>query len=144
MSDNHDFRASIGFQAAQIARVSERRFEQKLTPLGLTRVLWSVLLAAGQEGLEQPSQIALFAGIDRTATSRALRRLEATGMVTRQGMEDDKRHRKVVLTDKGREQLAIANRAADENAKYFASKLSWYEANILGDILQKLTKPENG
>lgn len=142
MSKTYDLHASIGYQATLFSRITERRFEAALTPLGLTRVLWTVLLAAGQEGLKMPSEIAEFVGIDRTATSRALRRLEATGLVTRKSEGPDKRARQVILTEIGRKALADANAAAAENAAHFAAKLTWYETSTLSEILTKLMTGE--
>jgi DNA-binding MarR family transcriptional regulator len=45
---------------------------------------WCILLAVEEEGLKNPSEIAQFVGIDRTATSRALRQLEDEGLIARE------------------------------------------------------------
>ena len=142
MSTPYDLHASLGYQTTLFSRISERRFEQALTPLGLTRVLWCVLLAAGQQKLSMPSEIADYIGIDRTATSRALRRLDEMALITRAHHADDKRARKVSLTPKGEDLLLQAIKAAEENAAHFRAKLSWYEANALSDILKKLMADE--
>jgi hypothetical protein len=70
---------SLGFQITRTARTIERRVESGLRDYGLTRVGWCILLAVEEEGLKNPSEIAQFVGIDRTATSRALRQLEDDG-----------------------------------------------------------------
>ena len=62
----YNLHASLGYQLTLVARLQARRFEDSLRPLGLTRITWCVLLAIGNEGLSQPSDIAAFVGIDRS------------------------------------------------------------------------------
>ena len=85
---------SLGYRLSRVARIQER----SLRMLGLTRTTWCVLLAVGNEGLSQPSDIAEFIGIDRTATSRALRQMEAGGLIVRAAGDRDGRTRRVRLT----------------------------------------------
>ena len=72
---------SLGYRLSRVARIQERRLDLGLRRIGLTRTTWCVLLAVGNEGLSQPSDIAEFIGIDRTATSRALRQMEADDLI---------------------------------------------------------------
>ena len=122
MTDRPPYRLhdAIGYQLTVTARLQERRFEAALKTLGLTRITWCVLLATGDEGLSQPSDIAAFIGIDRTATSRALKQMEASGLITRDGGTGDRRTTRVCLTDLGRakldeaEPMAVSNRTRTE------------------------------
>jgi DNA-binding MarR family transcriptional regulator len=132
----------MGYQMTLLSRISERRFEQLLTPLGLTRVKWCVLLAVREQGLKNPSEIAEFIGIDRTATSRALRALDAGGLVTRCGGSTDKRMTEVTLTDAGSDVLQRAINAAQTNANHYGGKLSLYEQDMLRSIIKKLMEGE--
>ena len=54
--------ASLGYRLTRAARIAERRFEDRLSDKGLTRMSWCVLLAVGEEGLTMPSDIADFGG----------------------------------------------------------------------------------
>lgn len=109
---------SLGFRMSRAARIQERRLDQGLKRLGLTRITWCVLLAVGNEDLRQPSGIAAFVGVDRSAISRSLRQMEAAGLIGRTAGQDDGRKRAVILTSKGEgclrrgTPLAIANNAA--------------------------------
>ncbi len=142
MPEPYQLHDSIGYQSTLFSRICERRFERALTPLGLTRVSWCVLLAVGQEGCKTPSGIAAFIGIDRTATSRALRRLEEGGMISRCGGKNDRRTTEVSITEAGRSRLDLATKAARENADYYNAKLSWYEQDMLASITKKLMQGE--
>ena len=106
---------SLGFRLSRAARIQERRLDAGLKTLGLTRITWCVLLAVGNEDLAQPSEIADFVGIDRTAASRALRQMEADGLVARHVGEGDGRTREVVLTPLGRDRLTRGEPMAVEN-----------------------------
>ena len=83
MSEIYALHDSIGYRMTLLSRINERRFDGLLAATGLTRVTWCVLLAVVQQYLQNPSEIADWVGIDRTATSRALRRLEADKMIAR-------------------------------------------------------------
>jgi len=143
MTAPYDLHASLGYQITVFARITERRFEHALTPLGLSRVTWCVLLAVGQQKLQSPSDIATFVGIDRTATSRALRRLEAQGDITRAGGDKDRRKTEVNVSATGKAKLVQANQAAQKNADYFNTKLSWYERDTLCETIEKLLTDED-
>ncbi|MFT4716114.1 MAG: DNA-binding MarR family transcriptional regulator [Paracoccaceae bacterium] len=142
MSLPYDLHASLGYQLTLLSRINERKFEQNLAPLGLTRVKWCVLLAVQEHGLKNPSDIAEYIGIDRTATSRALRALDSDGLISRCSGADDKRMTEVALTDQGHQVLGRSIDAAKSNANHFTDKLSWYERTTLTEIINKLMKGE--
>ena len=90
------------------------------------------------ENLTQPSDIASFVGIDRTATSRALRGMESEGFIARLSGESDKRTRRIVLTEKGRQAVVQATPYARENGQLLADLLTSDEADELQRLLRVL------
>lgn len=135
--------ASLGYRLSLAARLQERRLEVGLKRLGLTRTTWCALLAVGSEGLAQPSEIAEFIGIDRTATSRALRQMEEDGMIARVGGQADRRTTTVSLTAKGRQLLAKGTPLAEANNAAMAAKLDPEEEAELQRLLSLLVKGED-
>ncbi|MDR9485738.1 MULTISPECIES: MarR family winged helix-turn-helix transcriptional regulator [Sediminimonas] len=135
--------ASLGYHLSLAARLQERRLDEQLRTLGLTRTSWCILLAVGNEGLCQPSDIASFVGVDRTATSRALRQMEAQGLLARKSGTDDRRTRRVELTDLGRDRIAKATPYARENARKLSSALAEGEEAELMRLLCKLQRAED-
>lgn len=115
---------SLGYHLSLAARLQERRLEDRLRLLGLNRTTWCILLAIANENLTQPSDIATFVGIDRTATSRALRGMEEDGLVARSSGREDRRTRMITLTDKGRQAVAKATPHARENGALMAELMS--------------------
>jgi DNA-binding MarR family transcriptional regulator len=133
---------SIGHHITRAARLVERRVEGSLRDHGLTRVGWCILLAVEEEGLRNPSEIAQFIGIDRTATSRALRQLETEELIEREMGREDRRTTEVSLTDKGRVRMQEAMPICIENMQHFNAKLNAAEALELKRLLIKLSAGE--
>lgn len=129
---------SLGYHLSLAARLQERRLEEKLRTVGLNRTTWCILLAVANEGLAQPSDIAGFVGIDRTATSRALRGMESDGLLARHSGKEDKRTRRIVLTEKGRDAVAQASPFARENGRLLAELLETTELSELKRMLRVL------
>lgn len=140
---NYRLHQSLGYQMSLTTRLQERPFEEQLKTLGLTRITWCILLAVEVEALVNPSDIASFVGIDRTATSRALRQMEASGMIARDVGKDDGRTTLVALTDMGRDLQARATPMARDNAQHWQGKLSDDEDRELRRLLAKLRQGED-
>ncbi|MAY32752.1 MAG: transcriptional regulator [Rhodovulum sp.] len=139
MAENTTYRLhdSLGYYMSLTSRMQERRLDDWLRPLGLTRITWCILLAVENEGLSRPSEIADFVGIDRTATSRALRQMEEAGLISRASARDDRRMTDVRLSDLGRDLMAQATPLAEENNRIAAARLSSEERDELVRLLAK-------
>lgn len=128
---------SLGYQLSLAARSQERRLDDWLRPLGLTRITWCILLAVENEGLTRPSEIADFVGIDRTATSRALRQLENAGLIDRRAAQTDRRMTEVALTPEAADLVRQGTPLAIENNRLIEEKLSEAESQELRRLLAK-------
>ena len=133
---------SVGHHISRTARIVERRVEGNLRRFGMTRVEWCVLVAVAEEGKKNPSDIAYFVCIDRTATSRALRQLEASGLIERKMGSDDRRTTEVGLTAKGTAQFNAALPMCHAATQHFHAKLSIDELDVLRALLAKLAADE--
>ena len=129
---------SLGYRLSVAARLQERRLDDWLRGIGLTRTKWCVLLTVGNEGLGQPSDIAQFVGVDRTATSRALRAMESAGLLRRHNGMRDRRTRRVELTAKGAETIEAGSVFARRNGALMAERLTPSEVDELKRLLAKL------
>ena len=133
----YSLHASIGYQSTLTSRVFERRLEESLKPVGLTRLNWCILLALIEEKLTSPSDIAEFVGIDRTATSRALRHMERDGLIERGTGRNDRSP-----TQEARNRLDRAIPGALSNAEHFANKLTQEDREKLATLLQRMREGE--
>ena len=134
--------ASLLYQLTLTARMQERRLDEGLKALGLTRISWCVLLAVENEGLRQPSEIAEFIGIDRTAMSRTLRQMAAGLVERRPAGGPDRRRTEVALTEAGRALLWRATPVAEGNARHFLSRLAPEARDDLRRLLAALREGE--
>ncbi|MBY6089101.1 MarR family winged helix-turn-helix transcriptional regulator [Pseudooceanicola sp. 502str34] len=134
---------SLGYRLSMASRIQERRFDDMLRTIGLTRLTWCLLLGVANEGLTQPSDLADFVGIDRTATSRALRQLEGKGLLARDTGEADRRTRQVRLTDEGRAAVVQGTPFARQNAEVMSECLTEEEEAELKRLLERLTRAED-
>lgn len=134
--------SAIGYQLSRTARLQERGFEAKLKGLGLTRTTWCILLSVANEGLYNPSSIADYIGIDRTATSRALKKMMQQDMIARFEETSDGRRKRVDITPKGELLLRQATKFARDNAQHFETKLTKSEQASLRKLLSKLQSGE--
>ena len=144
MTNNTPYRLhhALGYHLTLTSRLQERRFEDQIKGLGLTRISWCILLAIEVENLCQPSDIADFVGIDRTAASRALRQMENAGLLRRKTGTADRRTTRVEVTALGAGLLQRGTDFARANAAHFEGKLTAEEAAELRHLLDKLRKGE--
>ena len=129
---------SIGHHISKSARIVERRVEDGLRQHGLTRIGWRILLAVHEDGLTKPSEIAKAVGIDRTATSRALRQLETDGFIAREMGREDRRTTEVSVTPAGAAVLGLATPLCRAAMTHLETNLSRAELAELKRLLQRL------
>ena len=106
------------------------------------------MLAVGNERKLHPSEIAEFIGVDRTATSRVLRKMELDQIIARapdtsRGRSADGRMTSVHLTPKGRALLERGTPFARNNNAVLEKRLSDGEKSELRRLLAKLGAPED-
>jgi DNA-binding MarR family transcriptional regulator len=90
------------------ARAVARRFDEALRPLGLTNGQFSLLMSLNR--LEPPTigNVAALLAMDRTTLTANLKPLERRGLVEVRIDSADRRSRRLVLTQRGRELLRAA------------------------------------
>jgi DNA-binding MarR family transcriptional regulator len=94
--------------AQRAARALARRFDEVLRPFGLTNGQFSLLMATNRPAPTTIGALALTLAMDRTTLTAALKPLTRDGLVAMQVDPDDRRGRRVSLTDAGHVRLAAA------------------------------------
>ena len=90
------------------ARTVARRFDDALRPLGLTNGQFSLLTALNRPNPPRISDLAPLLAMDRTTLTANLKPLQRRGLVTVVMDEQDRRGRRLLLTDPGRDLLVAA------------------------------------
>jgi len=92
----------------QAARAISRRFEEAFRPLDLTSGQFSLLMSLNRPEPPTLGSVANLLAMDRTTLTANLKPLERRGLVTSQADPDDRRSRRLTLTDAGRRMLQAA------------------------------------
>lgn len=90
------------------ARATARLFDDALRPLGLTSGQFSILMSLNRPEPPRISDVADLLAMDRTTLTANLKPLQRRELVTLLVDENDRRSRRISLTDAGRAQLADA------------------------------------
>jgi DNA-binding MarR family transcriptional regulator len=131
-----DQRETIGFQAAQLARLMANRLRDALAPLGLMPAQSAALIEIGRaEGLTQKELVERL-DVEQPGVARTLNGLEADGWITRQAKAG--RAQGLYLTDKARAVVPDAMRLAAEINRQALNELSRTEQAHLLDALDEL------
>jgi DNA-binding MarR family transcriptional regulator len=94
--------------AQRAARALARRFDEVLRPVGLTNGQFSLLMSLNRPEPPPMKPVADLLAMDRTTLTAALKPLERRGLVSIEVGAEDRRSRRLRLTDRGREVLASA------------------------------------
>jgi DNA-binding MarR family transcriptional regulator len=92
----------------QVARALARHFDEALRPLDLTNGQYSLLMSLNQPELPTISAVANLLSLDRTTLTAALKPLERRRLITIKADPDDKRSRRLALTEAGHALLSRA------------------------------------
>lgn len=90
------------------ARAIGRRFDEALKPVGLSHGQYSLLVSLNQPEAPRISDVARVLAMDRTTLTANLKPLERRGLLAIVADRQDKRIRRLALTDTGRDVLVRA------------------------------------
>ena len=108
-------RDQFPFAVARVTRRWRKMLDERLKDLGVTQARWStmVYLYNGGEGLTQ-RELAGIMAIENPTLVRLLDSLEQQKMLERRPCPNDRRARRLYLTDSGREFMNILTLRADK------------------------------
>ena len=103
LTDQHRF----GMQLAQMSRGWRAELDRRLAGLGLSQARWLVLLHLARFD-EAPTQreLAQSVGVEGPTLARLLDSLEAQGLVQRHAVVEDRRAKKIILSETARPLIA--------------------------------------
>ena len=94
--------------AQRAARALARRFDAALRPVGLTNGQYSLMMGLNRPEPPALGAVAALLAMDRTTLTAALKPLERRGLVESRTDPDDRRSRRLSLTEEGRRVLTDA------------------------------------
>jgi len=109
LSVTHEVRdRCLCLHVQRAARAIARRFDDALRPFGLTNGQFSLLMSLNRPKPPRMGEVAAVLAMDRTTLTANLKPLERRGLIEIHVDADDKRNRKLTLTDRGRDLLVAA------------------------------------
>jgi DNA-binding MarR family transcriptional regulator len=90
------------------ARAIGRRFDEALKPVGLNQGQYSLLISLNRPDAPRLSELAHLLALDRTTLTANLKPLARRGLLSFVGDRNDKRIRRLTLTNEGRKVLRRA------------------------------------
>jgi len=143
-----DLSRNFGFILNDVARLLRTAFDRRVKSLGLTRSQWWVLNHLYRnDGITQ-SELADILEVERATLGRLLDRLETKGWVRREGHADDRRAKRVFLTEEVEPALKAMRAAAAELRRDALSGISAEDQSRFVDALlavkANLSRPDNG
>jgi len=138
MTDEKTKENSVGLIFQHIARLRNRVFEKQVEPYGLTTAqVYAVNHLLDNDGLSQV-ELARLVGIGTVALSGLVDRMEAAGLVVRKPDPQDRRTKRVWLTDRMRDMrpqvLGAALKVNDASLEGFTAE----EVDTLLDMLRRI------
>ncbi len=94
--------------AQRAARTLARRFDEALRPAGLTSGQFSLLTSLNRPDAPSVGEVAEVLGMDRTTLTANLKPLERRGLMETRVDPEDRRSRRLALTEAGLQVLEIA------------------------------------
>lgn len=97
----------IGFLVHDVSRMRRTLFDQAMKPLGITRSQWWVLSQLSRHARSGMLQTELARDLDvgKVTVGGLIDRLEAAGHVVRRPEENDRRAKRIMITERGHEIL---------------------------------------
>lgn len=108
-----------------------------MKPLGLYSSEWTVLNFVARHDQFPQADIASALEIEGPAISKTLSKLEKKGLITR-SIRQDKREKRVSLTDRGRELFPLAAEAAERHRSAVLAGLSMSDRQSLLSFVQSM------
>ncbi len=131
-----DQRDTIGFQAAQLARLIAYRLREALAPLGVQPAQAAALIEiAAKEGLTQKELVERL-DVEQPGVARTLNGLEEDGWITRQTIAG--RSQGLYLTDKARAVVPDAAKFSESVNREALGELSRTERSHLIGALEEV------
>ena len=122
-STNMDLHSSSVYWLGRLATQMQEAFNCAVAEYGVSSAQWMVLNAVYFDRARTPAQIAQHIGVDRSAITRLVDRLEAKGLVERSRENADRRSINIELTTRGKNLVPKLIKTAKSNEERFINAL---------------------
>ncbi|MCW4151488.1 transcriptional regulator SlyA [Halomonas sp. 18H] len=130
---------NIGFQLARVPRLWRAVIDRRLAPEGLTQTRWVTLYHLWRMGNDQPQcDLARAIGVEAPSLVRTLDQLSEQGLIERRPCGQDRRAKRIFLTDKATPLLERIDAVVTQARKEMLAGLSDQDVEQLVDLLSRI------
>jgi MarR family transcriptional regulator for hemolysin len=130
----------LGFLVHDVSRMRRTFFDQALKPLGITRSQWWALVNISRHadiGMIQ-TELARMLETGKVTVGGLIDRLEATGLVYRKSDAEDRRVKRIYITEKGYDVLEHVKRVADKIDDILHDDIAEEDLNTATEVLARM------
>jgi len=137
-------RPNLGRQVGRLARLWRTELDNRLRPLGLSQARWILLVHLSDTPGGMPQlDLAVRAGVSGPTLVRQVDSLEDAGLVERRNDPNDRRIKRVCLTEAGRKRFQEVDAIAADLRHEVLEPLTEKEADALLDLTARLIRRMN-
>ncbi|WP_048307399.1 transcriptional regulator SlyA [Halomonas sp. PR-M31] len=132
---------SIGFKLSRVPRLWRAVLDERLAPLGLTQTRWVTLYHLWRMGGGQAQcDLAKAIGVEAPSLVRTLDQLTEQGLIERRPCNDDRRTKRIFLTNKANPLLERIDAIVTEAREEMLSGITQEEVDLFEDLLTRIEK----
>lgn len=131
---------SYTFWISRLANLMQEEFNRRLEGEDVTWPQWMVLNVLDRDLAATPAAVADNIGVDRSAVTRLLDRLEKKGLLNREHDKLDRRSVNLRLTEAGQNLMVRLNELAREHQEHFLTSLHNTEHRSFKANVQKMLR----
>jgi MarR family transcriptional regulator, transcriptional regulator for hemolysin len=130
----------INFLVRDVARMYRTLFDQKVKELGITRAQWSALAALSRHEVEGTiqSDLARELEVGKVTIGGLIDRLESSGIVERRTDAEDRRIRRVFITQKGYDVIEQMQSIGRELNSLIMKNIALDQIHIAEEVLHEM------
>ncbi len=133
--------SSLGTDLARLVRMWRAVIDNRLKPLGLTQTLWVTLHNIHQLPPDQSQiQLAKAIGIEQPSLVRTLDQLEQKGLISRTPCADDRRAKRITLTEEAAPVIEQLERVINRSRVDILGGISAEEIDMMVNVIARLEK----
>ena len=132
-----DIESCVCFINSKTSKKMANIFNERLIPLGVTRVQWIAMYYLLKHGDLSQKELGEKMDIKESTVARLLDRMEEEGLIKRTKVGEDRRIKYIKLTHKGRERIEELLPEGQKMSEFFSMGITEEEIRVFKRVLQK-------
>jgi len=132
-----DIESCVCFINSKTSKKMADIFNERLIPLGVTRVQWMAMYYLLKYGDMSQKDLGERMDIKESTVARLLDRMEEEDLIKRTNSKEDRRVKYIELTVKGREKIEELLPEGQKMSEFFSKGIAEEEISVFKTVLQK-------